>query len=81
MVLTVCVGKEIPTEDRKVTRSGSLRHSVGFVHSIEVVCEGSKLSLEEGDNMTRIKSYSKKATQKKSFIIIMCGGFIWSIKS
>lgn len=77
VVFTVCVGKEISAEHRELSGSGSLGHSVRFVHSIEVVCESPKLSLEDTDG-TKHTLYSNTAEQKrrrkeKCLIIGACG--------
>lgn len=47
VVFTVCIGKEISAEDWVVCGSGSLGHSVCFVHGVEVISESAKLSLEQ----------------------------------
>lgn len=53
VVFTVCVGKEISTENRVVSWSGSLSHSIRFVNGTEVIRESPKLSLKESGDMMR----------------------------
>lgn len=64
VVFTVCVSKEISTEHRELSGSGSLGHSARFVHSVEVVSESPKLSLEDTDD-TKHTLYSNTAEQKE----------------
>lgn len=52
VIFAVCIGKKIPTKHRKVTRSGSLSHSMCFVYGIKVVCQSPKLSLKEQNDLT-----------------------------
>ena len=67
VVFTVCVGKEISTENRIVSWSGSLSHPIHFVNSIEVVGESPKLSLEEPhDVIIREGEKKKKETLTQS---------------
>lgn len=47
VVLAICIGEKISTQNRVVGRSGSLGRSVRFVHGVEVVWESAKLGLRE----------------------------------
>lgn len=47
VVLTICIGEEISTQNWVVSGPGSLGHTVCFVHSAEIVRESAKLGLRE----------------------------------
>lgn len=77
VVFTVRVGKEISTEHWVICRSRSQGRPVGFVYSVEVVCESPKLSLEEQpeiDDMLLKKDLSqtqRNRTEEKK-ISLLC---------
>lgn len=79
VVLSVCVGEEISTENWEVCRSGSLGHAVRLVYSIEVVRERAELSLREQpdrrDKTRALLTHSSKKEKRKENFSVLCARF------